>query len=232
MANALNYMFQDKSFYVKASVIFVITTVTVLLGPMQNTVGVILSSIISIVLGMIILGYFYSCVRAVKESDYEISLPKIDPINAIVIGFKATIGVAVLSLVFGIVSVVLFYIPIILLLFIFPAIANVYASDYKISSFFAFSKAFSVIKNDFGKYFSALLQLVVFFTLAGVIMFFVLGMLGISAVAGKLNNIVPTSAVILSLIFSAVYTYSIFAVAYMIGDIYKLDQYDVEEKEF
>lgn len=231
MANALNYMFQDKSFYVKASIIFIITAISFVLGIMQNTIGIILSSIIGGILGMVILGYFYSCVHAVKNSDFDISLPNVDPFSALFTGFKATVGIFILSLAFGILSVFLFYIPIIILLFIYPAIVNVFASDYNLSSFFAFNKAFAVIKSDFGKYFVTLFQLVVFFTISGLIMFFIFGILGIAKGVGALNNIPTQSAIILSLVFASIYTYSIYVVAYLIGDIYKLDQYDIEEKE-
>lgn len=230
MANAFIYMFADKTFGIKAFCIFILVTLSLLAGVFEST-NTLVSLLIAGVSGLLIFGHFYECINAVKKSENVVELPFLKP-KTLLIGIKGGIGVMLLNIATGIVSIFTLYIPALFVALFYPAIISVFSDKYEISSFFKLNRAYLIIKEDFGKYFLTLFILIFYTTLITTAMFFILNALGIKPVDLVTYGNITHNVLSVTLFTALFYTYNLYVFAYLIGDLYRYDRYDTDEEYY
>lgn len=230
MANAFNYMFEDRTFGIKAFCIFILVTISLLAGVFDSKESFI-PLIITGVSGILIFGHFYECINSLKNIDETVTLPYLKP-KTFWVGIKGGIGAMALNIAVGFVSVFTMYIPAIIIALSYPAIIAVYASDYKISSFFALHKAFFIIKNNIWKYIITLLILIFYTSLITTAMFIILNALGIKAIDLVTNGHLTHNIFSVTLFMSLFYTYNLYVFAYLISDLNRIKNCDIKEEKF
>lgn len=229
MANAFTYMFRDKTFGIKLFTVFVLVTVSLITGAVETEANMYVSGTIAAIAGFLILGHFAECIHVVKKSEDEIELPYVKP-KTFIIGLKASIGAMLLNVFAGAISLFTLYIPALITAICYPGLLSVFSDEYKLSSYFAFNKAFLIIKDDFGKYFLTLLIIIFYTTLITTAMFFILNALGIKPADLFANGQMTHNMFAVTVFVALFYSYNLYVFAYLIGDLYKLDKYDTEEE--
>lgn len=229
MINAFIYMFKDKTFGIKLFTVFILVTVSLIVGAIETEANMYISGIIAAIAGFLVLGHFAECIHAVKKSDDIVELPFIKP-KTFVIGLKASIGAMLLNIFAGAISVFTLYIPALIVAICYPGLLSIFSDEYKMSSYFAFNKAFLIIKDDFGKYFLTLLVIIFYTTLITTAMFFILNTIGIKAGDLIANGQMTHNMFAVTVFVALFYTYNLYVFAYLIGDLYKLDKYDTDEE--
>lgn len=214
MRELFTYMFKDNKFVTKASMYFLFVlsgTFCLNYASALAKTGAAPASLLLLILGAILMfipyGYVMSCVKALTEQRENYVLPRFNIKSNFVIGFKYSVSIFIVSLVFGTVTVIAAFIigliagilkakvlaavlftsviVISMLLFIFYTLALnwIFANTHAITSFLQFKKAHALIKQDYPRYWKGLgLMLLINFVIA-VAAGFVLSIAGTNIIA-------------------------------------------------
>lgn len=227
MKNPVTYMFQDNDFLAKGGLLFSLTAVSIILQLAGKSLGV-LAVILNIIIGLIVYGYFYSVINSVIENDGEddIVLPKFDFAGDFFKGLKASAATFVVSFIIGLISAFTLYIPMIIFLFLLPAIMWIFAEQNTFGSFFAWGRAFEIIKENFIKYIGYIIGICVYFVIIGIIFFIFIALFNSQLAGLKTGNIDGLTLTALTIFCSMIAVHSTYFMGYMIGDLYKSDSCD------
>jgi len=104
-------------------------------------------------------GYLAKCTQNIIlfNGDQPFDMPNWEDnfIGYLVIGFKKGVSVFVTTLVL-LPTVILLAIPLLIYSFIYPALDNIFCSEFKFNSYFSWKKAFSIIASNNKLYYSIL----------------------------------------------------------------------------
>ena len=188
MREAFTYMFKDPRYNDKAMVYFIVCAISLALmaTPELASVNVLLSQgpkvspvtnpiftilpIIGVLFNCILVGYFYTCVQALTKQKQNYILPFINWWSSFVKGFKLTIGIFLFMIVMSIIcalfvftgpigSIIGYSVFILLFSICLNAFLWLFSNEGKISTFFAWKKAFKLISANKKTYFKNLIMM-------------------------------------------------------------------------
>lgn len=208
ISKAFTFMFQDEDWKYKIILLVLLTFpssyISYLNSSNQLKTAPIFLVIVSIITSLIISGYFAKCTQNIifATPDDVNLLPKWEDnfLSFISIGFKKFLG----SLLIGIVMLPasLLIIPLLIFAYITIALERVFCEEFKISSYFAWKRAFDLIAQDGGRYFKILLAFIPLALLLVVVMLLFIKL-----------------PIILMIVIPAITAYYMLVSAYLIGAI-------------
>ena len=180
--NAFTFMFKDPDWIYKLSILALLSVPSSYISYLNHTNSAnsanflngafLLLCIVSMVTSLIVSGYFSKCTQNIIFATHEEAnlLPAWEDNfgGFVTIGLKKMLGGLLIGLV--ILPASLLVIPILIFAFISIALERIFCQEFKISSYFAWRKAFNLIKEDGGRYFLILLTYIPLVLILAVIM--------------------------------------------------------------
>lgn len=212
--NAFIFMFKDSEWLYKVFILLMLYLPSAYYSNMlseKNLIGLnpnnidyqgVLFCVLLIALTMTIsTGYLAKCTHNIIKYNGEKSfMPnwEDDFWNYLLIGLKKAIAVTFTSLLL-LPTIFLFAIPPFIFSFIFLALDNVFCIDFKLSAYFDWKKAFSIIVDNKQLY------------------FIILFLAAILSIIPSLCYLLKLPTILFSLLFAACMTYTTLVYAYLIG---------------